>query len=71
MANEYDFEVIKDASVTNGATPGVRYRIRDVETDNAIAHCYDKANAQLVVRALNAFGADYMSFMRKEFRSGG
>lgn len=71
MVSKYDFEVIQDRSVAGGATPGVRYRIRDVETDNAIAHCYDKANAQLVVRALNALGADYMSYMRETIRAGG
>lgn len=71
MENQYDFEVIKDGSVTSGATPGVRYRIRDVVTDNVIASCYDKANAQLVVRALNALGENYMSFMKKTIRAGG
>jgi hypothetical protein len=62
---KYDFEVIKDASVTSGPTPGVRYRIRDIASDSAISTCYDKVNAQFIVDALNASGVDYMSFMRK------
>jgi hypothetical protein len=65
---KYDFEAIKDPSVTSGETPGVRYRIRDVVTDNAIASCYDKANAQFIVNALNESGVDYMSLMRKTIR---
>jgi hypothetical protein len=71
VAAKYDFEVIKDASVTSGPTPGVRYRIRDIASDNAISTCYDKANAQLIVDALNASGVDYMSFMRKTIGAGG
>lgn len=66
----YDFEVIMDASVTGGPTPGVRYRVRDVATDNAIASCYDRVNAQLIVDALNASGLDYMSFMCKTVQAG-
>ncbi len=65
MTVKYDFDEIKDASVKTGPTPGVRYRVRDVATDNAIASCYIKANAQLIVDSLNASGVDYMSFMRK------
>lgn len=61
---KYDFETVKDASVKSGVTPGVRYRIRDVASDNAIAHCYDIANAKFIVDALNASGIDYMKFMR-------
>ena len=68
--NKYDFEIIKDVSVTSGPTPGVRYRVRDIASDNAIAHCYDKVNAQLIVDALNAAGFDYMSTMRKTIKGG-
>jgi hypothetical protein len=68
---KYDFETIKDASVTSGSTPGARYRIRHVKTDNAIAHCYDKANAQFVVDALNAISVDYMDYMREVVSSEG
>jgi hypothetical protein len=64
----YDFETIKDASVKSGPTPGVRYRIRDVASDNAIATCYDIANAQFIVDALNAAGIDYMKFMRSTIK---
>ena len=71
VAAKYDFEVIKDASVTSGPTPGVRYRVRDIASDNAIASCYDKANAQLIVDSLNASGVEYMSFMRKTIQAGG
>jgi hypothetical protein len=69
VAAKYDFEVIKDASVTSGPTPGVRYRIRDIASDSMISSCYDKANAQLIVDALNASGVDYMAFMRKTVSS--
>lgn len=62
---KYDFEEIKDASVTSGYTPGTRYRIRHTKTDNAIAHCYDKANAQFIIDALNTISIDYLEFMRE------
>ena len=67
MMDKYDFETIPDKSVTGGATPGVHYRVRDIASDNRIATCIDIANAKLVVRALNALGADYMNTMREEF----
>jgi hypothetical protein len=59
---KYDYEVITDMKVPSG----VRYRIRDVASDNAIATSYDIANAKLVVRALNALGVDYLTMMREE-----
>jgi hypothetical protein len=68
---KYDFETIKDVSVTSGLTPGVRYRIRHTKTDNAIAHCYDKANAEFVVDALNAISVDYMDYLREAVCSDG
>lgn len=64
----YDFEAIDDKTVAVGATPGVRYRIRDAATDNAIASCVDRVNAQLVVDALNALGVDYMTYFRAALR---
>jgi hypothetical protein len=67
MTAKYDYETISDASVKGGATPGVHYRVRDVESDNRVATCVDRANARLVVRALNALGADYMTEMRATF----
>jgi hypothetical protein len=70
VAAKYDFEVIKDASVTSGPTPGFRYRIRDIASDNALASCYDRLNAQLIVDSLNATGVEYMSFMRKMVQGG-
>ena len=57
---KYDYESIYDSVARRD-----RYRIRDVATDNAIAFSYDEANAKLVVRALNALGADYMGYMRE------
>lgn len=66
---KYDFEAIKDPSVTSGPTPGVRYRVRDVASDNMIASCYDRANAQFIVDALNASGLDYMGVMRRKIGS--
>jgi hypothetical protein len=65
MTAKYDFETIKDSTVTSGVTPGFRYRIRHTKTDNAIAHCYDKGNAQFVTDALNAISVDYMDYMRE------
>ena len=47
---KYDYQVLTDLKVPSG----VRYRIRDIASDNAIATSYDIANAKLVVRALNA-----------------
>jgi hypothetical protein len=69
MTAKYDFETIKDASVTTGPTPGVRYRVRYIRTDCALAHCYDKANAQFIVDALNAISVDYMGYMREAMRT--
>jgi hypothetical protein len=66
-AAKFDYETIKDPSVTGGATPGVHYRVRDVTSDNRIATCFDRANAEFVVRALNALGQDYMTEMRSTF----
>ena len=68
MPNPYDFETVTDNSVTSGATPGVRYRVRDVATDNAIASCYDRVNAQFIVDALNASGLDYLKYFRTALR---
>jgi len=68
LEKKYDFEAIEDSSVTSGATPGTRYRVRDIASDNAIAHCYDVANARFIVDALNALGIDYMKFMRSTMK---
>jgi hypothetical protein len=71
MNPKYDYETIKDASVTLGPTPGVRYRIRDIASDNMLASCADVANAKLIVHALNSLGENYMDYMRRTVMSGG
>lgn len=53
----YDFETIAGPDRPH-------YRVRDKASDNRIATCFDRANAEFVVRALNALGQDYMTEMR-------